>query len=105
MNIDDVLQKFIILLDNKEYFQAHSVLEEVWRKMKSEHYPCVNLVRGLINAAVAFEHIKRDTPRAIIKAHKTFAGYVKYRNLCQTCDDNLKKACRKVDEIASKAGL
>lgn len=100
MNINDVLQKFIVLLENEEYFEAHNVFEQVWLEMKKEHHSCVDLARGLINAAVAFEHIKRDTPTAMTKARKVFAGYTKYRHMCDDMDCYFESACKKVDEIA-----
>jgi hypothetical protein len=105
MNINDVLQKFIALLEEEEYFEAHNALEPLWLKMKKEHHPYTNLTRGLINAAVAFEHLKRDTPTAMNKAQKTFAGYMKYRYMCDDGDCYFKLACKKADDIAVKVGL
>jgi hypothetical protein len=105
MNINDVLQKFISLLEDKKYFEAHNVLEPIWLKMKKEHHQYTNLARGLINAAVAFEHIKRDTPTAMTKARKTFVGYMKYRHMCDDSDCYFKLACEKADDIAARAGL
>ena len=105
MNINDVLQKFISLLEDEKYFEAHNALEPLWLKMKKEHHSYTDLTRGLINAAVAFEHIKRDTPTAMTKARKTFAGYLKYRHMCRSCDENFSLACQKADEIATRAEL
>ncbi|MDY0195550.1 MAG: DUF309 domain-containing protein [Sulfurovaceae bacterium] len=105
MNLNNALQKYIILLESKEYYEAHHMLEQIWLKMKKEDHPYTNLARGLINAAVAFEHIKRNTPTAMTKARKTFAGYLKYRHICRSCDKNFSLACQKADEIATRAEL
>jgi len=105
MNLDNSLQKYIILLEKKEYYEAHHMLELAWLEMKKEDHPYTDLVRGLINAAVAFEHIKRATPTAMTKARKVFAGYIKYRHKCDDADCHFKSACKKADEIAAKIGL
>ncbi len=105
MKIENVLQKFIVLLEKKEYFEAHGVLEHIWLEMKKDGHQYANLARGLINAAVAFEHIKRATPTAMTKARKAFAGYTKYRHICDDADCNFKSACKKADEIAATLGL
>lgn len=105
MNLNEIMQKFIVLLEHEEYYEAHEVLEDVWRQMKRDGHPCADLVRGLINAAVAFEHIKRNTNAAMTKARKTFEGYTKYRHMCDDKDCNFKLACEKADEISMMLGL
>lgn len=100
-----ILDKFIELLKNEDYFEAHEVLEKAWHKLKRDGDKKANLAKGLINAAVAFEHIKRATPTAMIKAKKTYAGYLRYKHLCEDKLSQWNEACKIVDEIAVKQEL
>lgn len=102
MSIDTVLNKFIDLLHAGEYFEAHEVLEYEWHNLKRENHQKANLARGLINAAVAFEHLKRNTPTAMSKATKTYSGYTKYAHLCDESDGYWHDACKLVDNIAKE---
>ena len=55
-----ILENFIDLMHKEEYFEAHEVLEEAWHYLKRAKDPLANLTKGLINSAIAFEHLKRD---------------------------------------------
>jgi hypothetical protein len=80
-------------------------MEHLWREMKKEDHKLTNFIKGLINAAVAFEHIKRATPNASIKAQKTFAGFAKYKNDCKYLTDELKAVCFAVEQKAKHMNL
>ena len=57
-DLESALIAYMRLLDEKAYFDAHEVLEEAWHPLRLKKDPLANLVKGLINAAIAFEHIK-----------------------------------------------
>ena len=59
-DLEGALIEYLKLLDEEEYFEAHEVLEEAWHPLRLEDHYLKNLVKGLINGAVAFEHLKRD---------------------------------------------
>jgi|SRR5581483_3509810 len=46
-------QRGIDLLNRQEYFEAHEVLEDVWRAAPSAHK---RFLQGLVQVAVAFHH-------------------------------------------------
>lgn len=80
-NLKEALEEYIQLLNKNEFFDAHEVLEEAWHPLRKAKHPQRNLVKGLINASIAFEHIKRDKEEAQRKAHTVFKSYLKYKSL------------------------
>ena len=67
----------------KEFFEAHEALEEYWfprRKAKSKE---VLIVKGFINAAVAFELKKRGRQESALKVWQT---YLKFAKLIESND-------------------
>lgn len=105
MNIKKELNLFLILLSNTQYYQAHDVLEQLWIKLKKENDPLTNLIKGMINAAVAFEHIKRASPASFIKAQKTFFGFIKYKNEYKYLDNEFKTVCAAIEKKAKEMNL
>jgi len=77
------LDHYRSLLETGEFFQAHEVLEEAWHPLRRECDPRRNLAKGLINAAIAFEHLRRDRPKSRRVAQKAMEAYDRYRHLCQ----------------------
>jgi hypothetical protein len=76
---------FITLLEQERYFDAHEALEEKWFPIRFDDHPEKNMIRGLINAAVSFELIKRGRPKP---ANKVFKTYQKYLPLIATCQSS-----------------
>ncbi|WP_457607388.1 DUF309 domain-containing protein [Nitratifractor sp.] len=76
------LQRFELLLREGAYYEAHEVLEEAWHPLRRRRDPRRNLAKGLINAAIAFEHLRRAKPRSRELALRTIAAYDRYRPLC-----------------------
>jgi hypothetical protein len=105
MQLEATLKKFIGLLERSDYFEAHEVLEHEWHELKKTNHPKANLARGLINAAVAFEHLKRATPTAMSKATKTYNGYLRYRYLCDGSEPSWNEVCKMVERIADENRL
>ncbi len=97
------LDIFKRLISSGAYFEAHEVLERSWLYYKQKNLALSLHLKGLINAAIAFEHIKRDRNDAFAKATKTFACYKRYSEDIQ--DDAFKPAIVLINAIASKYGL
>jgi len=81
-DLEGSLKEYLKLLDEEEYFEAHEVLEEAWHPLRLKKHPLANLVKGLINAAIAFEHIKRNRNNVKDKANRVMASYERYKGLC-----------------------
>ncbi len=82
-NLENGLKEYIRLLQNREYFNAHEILEEVWHPLRKSNHPLKNLVKGLINASIAFEHIKRNREKSKERAKRVIVSYERYKNLCR----------------------
>ena len=96
------LISYLDLMDKQEYFDAHEVLEEAWHPMRKNKDPLQNLVKGLINAAVAFEHLKRDKPGSALRARKVMTSFDRHQALCIVGireAHHFRQACQKVERI------
>jgi uncharacterized membrane-anchored protein YhcB (DUF1043 family) len=82
-DLEGALHSYLKLLDKEEYFDAHEVLEEAWHPLRLKKHPLANLVKGLINGAIAFEHIKRNHGNVKSKAQRVMASYEKHIHLCR----------------------
>lgn len=82
-DLEGALKEFLMLLDKEEYFEAHEVLEEAWHPLRKENHHSKNLVKGLINGAIAFEHIKRNKNEAHQKAKKVMVSFDRYKGICR----------------------
>ncbi len=101
------LINYLDLMAMQEYFDAHEVLEEAWHPMRKRKDPLQNLVKGLINAAVAFEHLKREKPGAEQRARKVIASFDRHEVLCEQDireADLFLQACQKAREIKNEYG-
>ncbi|MBN2825267.1 MAG: DUF309 domain-containing protein, partial [Campylobacterales bacterium] len=81
--VTKALEEFEGLLEHKLYFEAHEVLELLWIEAKKYNHPQTLLIKGLINAAVAFEHLKRNRPNALKSSRITIQAYKRYRHHLQ----------------------
>jgi len=81
-DLEGALKNYIKLLDEEEYFEAHEVLEEAWHPLRLKQHPLANLVKGFINGAIAFEHVKRNRKNMPDKAQRVIASYERYTDLC-----------------------
>jgi len=103
-DLEGALKQYIILLEKGEYFDAHEVLEEAWHPLRLKKDPLANLAKGLINGAVAFEHLKRNTTNASEKARKVMTSYEKHKALCSEEIKHailFKAACMKIEALKS----
>ena len=69
------MEHFCRLLAGQEFFEAHEVLEEAWHPLRRRKDPRRHPVKGLINAAIALEHLKRGRPKSLRVAGRAFAAY------------------------------
>ena len=81
-SLEEALILYIQLLNNEQFFDAHEVLEEAWHPLRRAKDPLRNLLKGLINASIAFEHIKRNREESKRKATTVFSSYIRYKPLC-----------------------
>ncbi len=79
--LKNALQEYLDLLHKEEYFNAHEVLEEAWHPLRKAKHPLSNLVKGIINASIAFEHLKRNRPQAQTRALRVMVSYERHKHL------------------------
>lgn len=72
------ITKYLELIENERFYDAHEVLEEWWYPKRFEESDEVRLIKGLINAAVSFELVKKERLEA---SKKAWRNYLKYRAL------------------------
>ena len=61
MSRRDAIARFSADLQAESYFDAHEVLEEFWRTLDRTSEEAL-VLQGLIQGAVALEHLKRGRP-------------------------------------------
>jgi len=104
-DLEGALKEYLRLMDEEEYFEAHEVLEEAWHPLRLNKHPLRNLAKGLINGAIAFEHLKRDRQNAHDKARKVIVSFERHKHLCA---DEIEfavafmKACEKIESLKLK---
>ena len=101
-DLEGALKLYLLLLDEEAYFEAHEVLEEAWHPLRLSDHPLANLVKGLINGAITFEHIKRNRKKAKEKARRVIASYERHKHLCREGIEHevlLKEACQKIESL------
>jgi predicted metal-dependent hydrolase len=81
-DLEGALKAYMLLMEEAGYFEAHEVLEEAWHPLRLRRDPLADLVKGLINGAVAFEHIKRGRENYAAKAKKVITSYERHKHLC-----------------------
>jgi len=102
------IREFNHLLKSKNYFEAHEVLELSWRRSKKARLTSTaKALKGLINASIAFEHLKRDKPKSKRVAKLAFKAYQKYSKYIQKSSFNstLERGSKMVEEIAKEFNL
>lgn len=94
------IQEYQRCLDEERYYDAHEALEAIWFPRRFEESAEVKLLKGLINAAVSFELIKKNR---IPQSKKVWMNYLKYRQHLYKVDsihlNRYYQLTRYVDEI------
>lgn len=78
------IENFKQLINEKEFYEAHEALEELWfpiRKSKNEY--CLSL-KGFINAAVSLELYKREKTEQSKKIYLIYKKYVTEERISKT---------------------
>jgi len=104
-DLEGALKAYLKLLEAEEYFEAHEVLEEAWHPLRLKKHPLANLVKGLINGAITFEHIKRNRANVKDKAQKVIASYERHKHLCVEEIEHynlFKEACEEIETLKQK---
>ncbi len=99
--IAHALEEFTRLIDTQCYFEAHEILEAVWIEAKKHNHPQTLLLKGLINAAVAFEHLKRNRSNALTSSRITIQAYLRYKEHLHLESNNYlnyKKVCDRIEQ-------
>lgn len=106
MNYDlqDALANYLELLHLERYFDAHEVLEEAWHPLRLSNDKLRHPVKGLINVAIAFEHIKRGKDGAYNKAQRVLSAYERHKSSCQE-SKILAHICKEVDRLRATKGI
>jgi hypothetical protein len=100
--LKEALEEYLILLNKEQYFDAHEVLEEAWHPLRKANHPLKNLLKGLINAAVSFEHLKRNRNDAQRKAATVYRSFERHKHLLVEGIEEyklFKEACEKVEHL------
>jgi len=84
MELNQFLDRYCSLLNEREFFEAHEILEEAWHILRRAKDDRAKPIRGLINAAIAFEHLKRERPKSFRVAKKAIGAYDRYRLICKS---------------------
>ncbi len=74
----ELLDEFVVCINETRYYDAHEALEEIWFPRRFEDNKEMKLLKGFINAAVSFELIKRGRP---LSSDRVWKNYEKYRVL------------------------
>ncbi len=73
-----LLDKSLLEIKEWHFYDAHETLELIWFPRRFEENDEVKLIKGLINAVVSLELLKRDKESSSTKVWK---NYLKYRPL------------------------
>ena len=101
-DLEGALKAYLYLLEEKEYFDAHEVLEEAWHPLRKKDHPLKNLAKGLINGAICFEHLKRDRNEARRKASSVLRSFDRHKYLCVEGIEYFglfKESCEKIESL------
>ena len=101
-DLEEALNSYLRLLEREAYFDAHEALEEAWHPLRKNNHPLKNLVKGLINGAICFEHLKRKKKDAKRKALQVLKSFEKHKHLSKKeiiYFDLFNKSCKKIEDL------
>ena len=86
------IEKFINLINEKLYYEAHEVLEKFWFPIRKNRDDYSLLLKGFINAAVSFELYRRNKFEQSEKIYLVYIKYVTEERIDKLCNnDKFKK--------------
>lgn len=83
----DALREYLALLKQERYFDAHEVLEEAWHILRRDNDSMTNCFKGLINASIALEHLKRNKAKSKRVAQLAYDSYIKRSQSNNICNE------------------
>lgn len=98
-SMGEACEAFISLVEAGEYYEAHEALEEIWYPRRFEAGDEILLIKGYINASVAFELLRRGRRHP---AEKTWQVYLKYRPLIERLDSPLTPLYRRIETVLER---
>ncbi len=101
-DLEGALKEYLSLLNKEEYFNAHEALEEAWHPLRKKNHPLKNLAKGLINAAICFEHLKRNRTDARRKASTVLKSFERHKHLCIEDIEYFElfnESCKKIESL------
>jgi len=104
-DLESALKQYIVLLEDKKYFDAHEALEAAWHPLRLSKDPLANLLKGLINGAVALEHIKRGGENYAGRAQRVVVSYERHKSLCTEGIEHYRlfsAACQKMERLKNE---
>jgi len=104
-DLEGALKMYLQCLDKGAYFEAHEVLEEAWHPLRLRQDVLANLVKGLINGAICFEHMKRNKKKAKSRAERVIVSYERHKHLCKQDIENytlFKSAIAKIENLKKR---
>ena len=78
------VEEFKRLIDEKSFYKAHEVLEELWFPIRHTKDDYCLILKGFINGAVAMELDKREKQLQCKKVHQTYLKYVSLEKIQRT---------------------
>ena len=106
-DLEGALKGYLLQMEKAAYYEAHEVIEEAWHPLRLRKDPLANLAKGLINAAVTFEHIKRGRENYADKARRVIASFERHKHLCIEGIAHYAlflAACQKVEALKKEHG-
>ena len=98
------IEKFKLCIDEERFYDAHEALEVLWFPRRFENSNEMMYLKGLINAAVSFELLKRGRVK---QSKKVWMNYLKYRQLFFKTDslhlNDLHQLSRHLEALHIKA--
>ena len=76
MPLDERWKRGLRLFNEKEFFECHDVIEELWLETDSAD-PHRNLYKGVIQAAAALYQYQRGIPSGAFGLYRTSVSYLK----------------------------
>ena len=83
------INNFIYLIKKEKYYDAHEALEELWFPNRKDKSAKFLLIKGFINASVAFELKKRGKLSGALKVWENYKKYLPLINSCSQEDKNI----------------
>jgi hypothetical protein len=97
MSLEENCDKFIQMIKDEQYADAHVVLEHSWKELKKIDRSHSNILKGFINGATSFEIKRRGKP--IESALRIWSVYLKYKPLIEQLDTKYTKKYMQCCEI------